>query len=168
VKIIIISLPRSGSTSLLHKLSNDMKLEEYNEPFRAENNHKDYNWLDGKDNYIVKTLIGQPRVKNAVSFYKEYCKKFDKIILLSRRDLLDCAKSYAYLQWNLSTISKNDNYVWEITPNLNEVYQTILNLNSNLEKLSSEINIDIIYYEDIYDKNSNDRLRKKSVKRDVI
>jgi len=169
MKVLIISLPRTGSTSLLNDISLKRNLKKYDEPFSFEKNHTDYNWLDNDDDYIVKSLIGQPRVSDIIEFYVKYSKKFDEIILLSRRDLLECAKSYAFLQWNLSNgISKHDKYIWESTPNLNEVYNTILNLNSNLKKLSLVLNIDIIYYEDIYDVDSDDRFRSLSKKNNII
>ena len=161
MKILIISLPRCGSTSLLTKLSEKNNLDSYMEPFSMEKTHPPYDYWNDKDNIIVKTLIGQPQLNDLVSFYLEFSKQFDEIILLSRRDLISVAESLAYLKWNISNgLKLDDNYYWCETPNLNETHIMVNNLNSNIHKLSKKLNVPITYYEDIYDINSKDRLRK--------
>ena len=161
MKVLIISLPRCGSTSLMKKLSIENNLESFMEPFSMEKIHPSYDYWDDKNNVVVKTLIGQPQLKDLVSFYLEFSKKFDDVILLSRHDLVAVSESFAYLKWNLDKgVSFDDKYHWEETPNLNETYKLITKLNDDLIKLSNNLKIPITYYEDIYDINSKDRLRK--------
>jgi len=131
------------------------------EPFSMEKIHPSHDYWDDKNNVVVKTLIGQPQLNNLVKFYSEFSKKFDDVILLSRHDLVAVSESFSYLKWNLDKgVSFDDEYHWEETPNLNETYKLITKLNDDLIKLSNNLKIPITYYEDIYNINSNDRLRK--------
>ena len=162
MKVLIISLPRCGSTALMHKISDELDLVPYMEPFSAEiKNQPPYDFWNDKQNVVVKTLIGQPRLDNLVSFYTKFSKNFDEVILLSRRDLVAAAESYAYLKWNLSNgFMLDDEYQWEETPNLSEIYQLITKLDDDIIKLSKILNLKVSYYEDLYDLNSSKRLRK--------
>ena len=161
MKVLIISLPRCGSTSLMNKISEERNLKLYMEPFSMDKIHPSYDYWDDKTDVVIKTLIGQPRINDLVSFYSEFSKKFDEIILLSRRDLTAVCESLAYLKWNISNGFKLDDvYHWEETPNLNETHIMVKNLNYDIHALSKKINVPITYYEDIYDINSKDRLRK--------
>jgi len=145
----------------MNQLSLDRNLETYMEPFSMDKIHPSYDYWDDKNNVVVKTLIGQPQLKDLVSFYSEFSKKFDEVILLSRYDLVAVSESFSYLTWNLDNgISLSDEYTWEETPNLNETHILITKLDADLNKLSKLLEIPITYYEDIYDINSNDRLRK--------
>ena len=131
------------------------------EPFSMDKIHPSYDYWDDKNNVVVKTLIGQPQLKDLVSFYLEFSKKFDEVILLSRYDLVAVSESFSYLTWNLENgISLSDEYIWEETPNLNETHILITKLDGDLNKLSKLLETPITYYEDIYDVNSKDRLRK--------
>jgi len=145
----------------MNQLSLDRNLETYMEPFSMDKIHPSYDYWDDKNNVVVKTLIGQPQLKDLVSFYLEFSKKFDEVILLSRYDLVAVSESFSYLTWNLENgISLSDEYTWEETPNLNETHILITKLNGDLNKLSKLLETPITYYEDIYDVNSKDRLRK--------
>ena len=53
MKILIISLPRCGSTSLLTKLSEKNNLDSYMEPFSMEKTHPPYDYWNDKDNIII-------------------------------------------------------------------------------------------------------------------
>jgi len=166
MKVLIVSLPRCGSTSLMNRIASNDNLESYMEPFSIDREHPPYGYWDTINNVVVKTLIGQPQLNDLVSFYTKFSEKFDKVILLSRRDLLSVSESFAYLTWNIENgISFDTEYIWTPTPNLNDTYLLINKLNDDILKLSKKINIPITYYEDIFNTNSNDRLRKnKKVK----
>lgn len=139
------------------------------EPFSMDKIHPSYDYWDDKTDVVVKTLIGQPQLTNLVKFYSEFSKKFDNIILLSRRDLVAVSESFSYLTWNLQNgVSLSDEYYWEETPNLNETYKLIIKLNDDLIQLSNNLKIPIVYYEDIYDINSKDRLRQNKRVRTLI
>jgi hypothetical protein len=51
-------------------------------------------------------------------------------------------------------------YLWERTPNFDEEFNFIKKCHSELVYLSEKLNIPITYYEDIYDENDSNRLRK--------
>lgn len=153
----------------MERLSIDNNLESFMEPFSMDKIHPSYDYWDDKTDVVVKTLIGQPQLTNLVKFYSEFSKKFDNIILLSRRDLVAVSESFSYLTWNLQNgVSLSDEYYWEETPNLNETYKLIIKLNDDLIQLSNNLKIPIVYYEDIYDINSKDRLRQNKRVRTLI
>jgi hypothetical protein len=81
---------------------------------------------------------------------------FDKIILLSRKNLTECAESLSYANY-----FKNftQTYKWIKTPNLNKNIKLVEKFNDEMIKLSTIINLNITYYEDVFDVNSEDRLR---------
>ena len=166
MRVLIISLPRTGSNSLMKKYSNDYNLEMFGEPYNKINK---YIWTENdysKDNVVVKTIISQtPNDENNVDFWFNKSKNYDKVILLSRKDLNACAESCAFLSYNLKNGFKfNEKYEWYLTPNMRETITYINKCQKDLEDLSNLLNIEIIYYEDIYDLKSNERLRVKNYK----
>ena len=161
MKILILALARSGSTSLLKRISEEQKLNSIGEPFNSVNGnlekYKDYDWKN-TNNICVKTHINH---KN-VTFYLEFIKLFDEVILLSRKDLNACAESLSYAN-HFQTFTEK--YEWISTPNLNENIKLVKEFNKELEKLSKLTNIKISYYEDLFDSESKDKLRKNDFKR---
>ena len=161
MKILLITLPRTGSTSLLKKISEEQKVNPINEPFNDVNgnleNYKDYNWKN-TNNICVKTHINH----KDISFYLEFIKYFDEVILLSRKDLMACAESLSYANHFQNFVN---NYNWVRTPNLNQNIKLVKEFNEELEKLSKLTNIKISYYEDLFNMESEDKLRKNDFKR---
>ena len=154
MSILIIALPRTGSTSLLNKLSKERGLKPLFEPFDSTkrvgyNNEKDV---------VVKTIICHH--SNNI----ELCKGFDEIILLSRKNLTECAESHAYQTYFSKTKNYNSNnpYLYEDTPpHIFELcYNDIIKWNNDLCELSNKLNISITYYEDLFNPNDKGRLRK--------
>jgi hypothetical protein len=154
MSILIISLPRAGSTSLLYKLASERMLTPIFEPFDGTNRFK-YN---GESNVIVKTIV--PHHIDNLKLSKE----FDEIILLSRRNLLECTESHSYHTYFSKTKNYNSNnpyYYEEVPSDIFELcYTDIIKWNNDLNELAIKLNIPITYYEDIYDINHSDRLRK--------
>ena len=161
MKILLITLPRTGSTSLLKKIAEEQNLILINEPFNDVNGnlekYKYYNW-ENTNNICVKTHINH---KN-VTFYLEFIKLFDEVILLSRKDLNACAESLSYANHFQNFTEK---YEWITTPNLNQNIKLVKEFNKELENLSKLINIDILYYEDLFNLESENKLRKNDPKR---
>lgn len=158
MKILIISLPRTGSSSLLYKLANEYKLKPIFEPFHdGTNTYRDQVYNVNEDDVIVKTIIFHH--KNNL----DLCKEFDKIILLTRKDLIACSESYAYFVKNVGKNFKSYyEYVYE---NVNEfefkkACDFIKKCNDDLNILSEKLNTPLTYYEDIFNKDSDERLRK--------
>jgi hypothetical protein len=165
MSILIISLPRTGSTSLLYKLASERMLTPIFEPFDGTNRFK-YN---RKDNVIVKTIV--PHHIDNLKLSKE----FDEVILLSRRNLLECTESHAYQTYFSKTKNYNSNtqYYYEDVPiDIFEMcYIDIIKWDTELIELSDALCIPITYYEDIYDIYSKNRLRlgnKTNLKKSLI
>jgi hypothetical protein len=161
MKVLLITLPRTGSTSLLKKIAEEQNLILISEPFNNVNGnlekYKNYNWENIND-ICVKTHINH----KDVTFYLDFVKFFDEVILLSRKDLNACAESLSYANYFQNFTEKYD---WINTPNLNENIKLVKEFNEDLEKLSKLININILYYEDLFNLESKDKLRKNDIKR---
>ena len=56
-------------------------------------------------------------------------------------------------------------YDWIKTPNLNKNIKLVKEFDEELEKLSKLTNIKILYYEDLFNSESEDKLRKNDIKR---
>jgi hypothetical protein len=154
MKVLIISLPRTGSTSLLYKLASEKGLKPLFEPFDGSNRVK-YN---GESDVVVKTIISHH--SNNLKLSKE----FDEVILLSRKNLLECAESHAYQTYFSKVKNYNSNHPYYYEDVIDSVfkvcYDDIIRWDVELSELSKQTNIPISYYEDIFDVNSDNRLRK--------
>ena len=154
MSILIISLPRTGSTSLLYKLAKENEFKPLFEPFDGTDRVQ-YN---GEKNVVLKTII----CHHPNNF--ELSNEFDEIILLSRKNILECAESHAYQTYFSKTKNYNSHTQYfydEVPPNIFELcYNDIIKWNTDLNELSTKLNISITYYEDIYDTNHPNRLRK--------
>jgi hypothetical protein len=160
MKILIISLPRSGSTSLMFKIAEETNLKPFYEPFDTQHKRRQ----PYGDEFIIKTIVNHyPKtVTDPIEWYVNLSKEFDETILLSRKDLIACTESFAYLCHfqKFEGFKPNHNYLWEETPNyeISEFY--VNDCNNKINKLSEILNIPVIYYEDIFDGNSEKRHRK--------
>lgn len=172
MKILLISLPRTGSHSLMNKISFDNNLKIYSEPFYSKNRYLYDNMIwENENNFIVKTIINQIPFDglNNIQFYKNFSNIFDDVILLSRKDLVACTESLSYLLYNKKDgFSHNESYVWNYTPNYNEIKEYINQCDLDLKHLSVELKKDIIYYEDIFNPNSDERLRINNQEKTII
>jgi hypothetical protein len=161
MRILIISLPRTGSTSLLHSIANSKKLKPLFEPFDGTNR---VTYEDEMSNIVLKTIVDVQRPENCDDYLNwiiKFSKSFDEIILLSRKDLKACAESHAYSVHNRKNgFTSTDSYLWEPTPVDELCYNNIIKWNSVLNTLSNVFNIPITYYEDLYNPNDIGRLRK--------
>lgn len=178
MKVLIISLPRTGSTRLLTDISKKHNITPIFEPYNIMFLDKLLYHSNMRD-VAVKTVIGQApalikyKVKSVEYFTQylkwlyEFIKDFDEIILLSRRDLVACIESTSFLMYNIKRVGFNSytSYYYKSPPN--EIYlnyeKEIMVYDKIINKISTDLNIPIIYYEDIYDLNSPERLRKGNI-----
>ena len=157
---LIIALPRTGSSALLDTISKKDNLKSIFEPFDGTNR---FPYIESEDEIIVKTMVFQfPKgVKPTNDFWLKFSKQFDETILLSRRNLKEQCESYAYFLYNMgNTFTSNTEYVWRLTPNYNSAEYKLKEWSAALHSLSLELDIPITYYEDIYDINDSNKLRK--------
>ena len=169
MKILIIALPRTGSTSLGETMRKKYNIKKYLfEPFNPLSiGIERYN--SNENNIVVKTLVFQSldeiKQEDRIEWLINLTKEFDEVILLSRKDLKACAESMAYLDYNQQYgYQYNQKYEWYLTPNFNKFYKHIIRMNDELHKLSKLLNIKITYYEDMFDLNSEERLRIGNIK----
>jgi hypothetical protein len=163
MSILIIALPRTGSSELGRRLSTYNKFKYEFEPF---NPSVGLSPLTDFKKIVLKTIIFHlpyyVNEENRINWLIELTKNFDEVVLLSRKNLTDCAESWSYLMYKekQKSFKSNQPYLWEKTSNYDEEYHNILKWNDELKFISNELNIPITYYEDIYDSSDKDRLRK--------
>lgn len=163
MSILIIALPRTGSSELGKRLSITNKFKYEFEPF---NPIVGLPPLTNFKKIVLKTIIFQlpyyVKEENRINWLIELKKEFDEVILLSRKNLIDCAESWSYLMYKRKQngFKSNQTYLWEKTPNYEMVFKNIIKWNDELTFISNELNIPITYYEDIYDIEDTNRLRK--------
>jgi len=154
MRILIIAVPRSGSTSLMNKIAKEKKLTPLFEPFDGT----DRVVYNGEDNVVVKTIVSHHNDNLNLS------NQFDEVILLSRKNVLECVESHAYHTYfsKKKNYHSNTPYLYEETPLdiFKLCYSDILKWNREIKEISVIRNIPITYYEDIFDQNSEERLRK--------
>jgi len=170
MRILIISLPRSGSTELTKKYSKKYNLKIITEPYNSENKKMYNNW-ENENNIVVKTIINQSPdyVDDYIKYWTEISKQYDEVILLSRKNLKECAESLSYLLYNKkNNFNATQEYNWKLTPNYNDTYNFVIKISKDLILLSELINKKIVYYEDLYDLSSKNRLRKINVSVDKL
>lgn len=156
MKILIVAIPRTGSSNLLYSLADKHKLKPLFEPF---DNTGRVSYIEGEDNVVLKTMIFQNDNLQKLS------KQFDSTILLSRKNLVECAESYAYFIKNRSGNFKSYySYIYENVSKeeFSTAYKLIVGFDLELRRLSETLNIPITFYEDIYDISSEHRLRKNT------
>jgi len=165
MKILIIALGRTGSTSLLFKLAEEHKLTVIMEP------QKKNEYREDEDNIIIKTLLWQvPEGENEYIWFRKLIPKFDKVVLLTRKDLKSLTESLSFYRHRKNSgFFSNIPYLWEKTPNYDEIECMVNEYNKKLFELGNEMNIEISYYEDLFDLNSKERLRLGNIKkRDLL
>jgi hypothetical protein len=156
----------------MFKLAEEHNLKIHSEPFYIKNRKENINinW-ELEENFILKTIVNQVPSDGIynIDFYKQFSNIFDEVIILSRRDLVACTESLSYLLYNKKDgFSHNESYVWNYTPNYNEIKEYINKCDVNLKQLSVELKKDIIYYEDIFNPNSDERLRINNQEKKII
>ena len=185
MKILIISPPRCGSTSLLRSISKlsdyDMILEPYmgNDPLSSRAKEKIPYPFDVPDNFIVKMITNQLPKKfvytetsnTFFNFITSIYKDYDMVILLSRRNEKEHFESYV----NLRIRNKNkDNpfqpwFFEDIENKLSTVdINDIIFYKNQMNMISTKLSIPMIYYEDLYGDDRNKSLEIiKSWKLDI-
>ena len=168
MKILIIHSPRSGSTNLLNTISECGKFNKYDEPWMGWYSNLDYKNI--KSNCIVKSCpIDKPNDFNGthIEFYNYLIPKFDKVLLLSRKDKESQLESFTYGE-------EYSNGNWHQPYNFDKIYYSkfkfykkkwnrfLVSINDLIEYYSKELSIDITYYEDLY--YGDDDFKKKFLK----
>ena len=171
MRILVISLPRTGSTSFSKELAEKNKLSFVFEPFASRalkfNKLKNFDTDYTKNDVVVKTIVND---EYDIEWFIKLAKDFDTTYLLTRKDLKGCVESWAYLNHKRNEIDGFDfetEYYWEKTPNYEESENQIHRWDKKLRLIATNLDLDVLYYEEIFGYNNNKLRRgdKKSNKR---
>jgi len=167
--ILIISLPRSGSTNLMLALGRGYGFSTFFEQDKDNANPNLYSKGKSiKQDSVHKIIVD---TKKGIDYYLDLIQRFDYTILLDRKDILQQAESYYILrhinkgkvnaQWNDEIIDRQGIRKTEEYKRMLEVCKNNRNL---LRGISEFSNIEIDYYEDVYSKK---HLHNKEIKLDL-
>lgn len=140
--ILIVGIPRSGTTNLLKSLSLFYKYKAVFEPTYEELKEMDI------DKKVVKVIAG-PWFPNKLLI--EQSKRFDGVVIISRKDLRSSAESlYVMRTYNDRIVNRQ----WSnefIPENIKEYDEQVLS-DKMLHEFARTLSIDVNYYEDVYSK----------------
>ena len=156
MRILIISSPRAGSTSLIRALGKVCNIKTYEEPFNKHwgSHYKDKYKFDS--NCAVK-VMSYEKAKNSnktsVQFLTEFSKSFDHVILLDRLNYQEQLESFAFARQKRYDSGWQEPYIYDQSVDtLKEDYFLTL-LKENIQQISENINSDILFYENLYADN---------------
>mgnify|MGYP001163663092 FL=1 len=154
---LIIAAPRSGSTNLMRSIAKANNLSKLFEPYGPKINKE-----LKVDGYCTKVISR----RKTIEFWEEISKKFDKVVLLARKDIERSAESITKLY--CAPVHDPD-MKWTELEDWEKVYlprgiEIINEAVFIIEELSNRLNIPIDYYEQVY---SNYTLNDKSIKLDT-
>lgn len=154
MKILIIATPRTGSSELASRLARYLQLTVRYEPFNTGKTIHPLEPHDVQDKVVIKCIIDQVPPSfgknDPISFYLEYMKKFDKVILLRRSNVIKQIESWNWFSGHALTSTQNKPYVYSRQPDYEGHEKYILRLNSELDHLSKITKIPITYYEKLF------------------
>jgi hypothetical protein len=159
MKLLIIGLPRSGTTSVMRAISESLNLPHYEEPFYHKSNlekHINFFNFKGDVDLIMKVTtlqtpddcVGEESIRKYWSFLAS---KFERVILMDRIDFDDHLISYA----NLKNCLKHHghrfkNYDPETVSITEDVISELTDHKKMMNIISDELKLGVLYYEDIF------------------
>ena len=183
MKVLILALPRTGTSTLLYRIA-DQGFEKISEPYNRPLHKNKYPWplrwdsyktdiavkhLLFSDNSNIQQLPLPKYTKDKEFSITLFAKEFDKIILLDRRDYKIHLESYINLHYKMDYDKKSVHlkYKYEEIPSeyINNFLQKkkqvdLIESKQLLKELSTILNIPITWYEDLY---GEDRLKSLEI-----
>ena len=164
MKIALISLPRTGSTSISRyykSINKDVVV--IDEPFNLLVNNPTilYDNLLKNDSLFIKTMYGDNPLEFENMSDKEFLLKlindFDLVVFLTRKNIKEHTESYVQA---LQTSKWASNYVYNSKFNelYNEVESKLNKLNLELIETCNELNKSLYLYEDLYDSHKKENI----------
>ena len=159
MKILIISIPRSGSTSLFNALvhsSERIKLDPYLEPYNPDMEKYKDKKIDFYGNCILKTIVHQkPLGISWKDFYEQLIERFDKVILLSRKNKIEVLESLGFAYYSNKFKKKQDwhtKYRYDDIKDIPlEKYAELVDFfYKRLDEIKTLFNLNTYFYEDLY------------------
>ena len=170
IKIIILALARTGSTSLAKAIKNqgfytlmepyaNSLGSKYQVPPKEAKLHS---------KFCTKTVVTQTqgknlKVKEKIEFNLKAISGYTKVILLDRKNMIDHAESLAHIGYlhGLGDTDLHSKYEYNIIPNkerkelYNDAYDILTVCKDILNTISYRTQNRIIYYEDIFNNDKN-------------
>jgi hypothetical protein len=152
--ILIIALPRSGGTAVMKDLAEENNLTSRFEPELQSD-------IVEPKNDVTKVIVDRFKLSDLY----DLALKYEKVILHSRRDSIACSESLAYMHWfqgkdGLALSPWSDGLLNTIPRwYIEQTRHRIDHSNNLLLLISRKLNIEVQYYEDVFDMSSSSRLR---------
>ena len=189
MKILFITLGRTGSTNLCKGLSKTLSLDFLDEPFNKINaklfDHY-YSKIKNSESIIVKHIISQTNESSSTKYlhegivsvttedfkYNEFIKKlikeFDYVISLGRKNIKEHYESLCNLRYrNETNQSGHQQYQFESIPEqFKTYYSSILTIeklqeyHDKIENIADKNKLTKLYYEDVYSHNIEKNYKK--------
>ena len=151
-RLFILHLNRSGGTRLSQSLSEVLKLKHYPSPFRdvIRNHPQEFSFYFNNPCLLQERIINETEER-----LRELMEGFNKVILLTRRDLKGAIESWAYVSYfrrnrDVYFQSHTSKYIWKRTPNYERIEQLLTDADQTLKRIALDYNIPITYYEDLF------------------
>jgi hypothetical protein len=166
MKIVLLALPRTGSSSILKYITQAHKeIKTYGEPFNVLLHKKEvsYSELISCDNIFIKTMFADnaPEFKDLThkDFVKKLHKDFDKIVCLFRKNKREHIESYVQAE---STNKWVNQYRYSSkSPALFETLKLRIEAKeSEMVEVTNELGLQKFYYEDLYLSGSNYNMKE--------
>ena len=156
MKIALISLPRTGSTSISRyykSINKDVVV--IDEPFNLVVNNPTiiYDNLIKNKNLFIKTMYGDNPLEfknmSAKEFVLKLINDFDLVVFLTRKNIKEHTESYVQA---LQTSKWTSSYVYDSKFNTlyDKVESKLNKLNLELIQTCNELNKPLYFYEDLY------------------
>lgn len=160
MRVLLICVPRTGSSSFLKALSKTLDINHISVPdsFNLKRNKALIDSILNKKNIIFRTSP----IHNVGYSLIEFCSFFDKVILLSRLDDKEHYKSIInlYYKENILKFGTKDLYDFNDIPSsvLEQIqkdvnYEEIVIQKQQIEQLGLNLDQKVLYYEDIFYSN---------------
>lgn len=157
MKILIVCVPRTGSTSFTKSLSKTLNIPVISIPdsYEYPTNKKLIEQVLSRSNVIFR----MSPFHNTGYRLLDFLEKFDNIILLSRNDIENHFISMVNLYYMELTKLGREHATYsesDIPPNMFKEFEGSVDWNrvkadrKELELLSKQLNIPLLYYEDLY------------------
>ena len=159
MKILVISIPRSGSTSLFNALvhsSERIKLDPYLEPYNPAMDKYIGKNIDFNGNCILKTIVHhKPLGISWKDFYGQLIERFDKVILLSRKNKVEVLESLGFASYVDRLKKKHDwhtKYRYDDIKDIPlEKYAGLVDFfYKRLDEIKTLFNLNTYFYEDLF------------------
>ena len=168
MKILIIGIPRSGTTSLMKGIGKILNLKVISEPFALHSKEPKLKNFTLPENVVVKTMathLPKDYKGTCINFNVEFSKKFDHVILLSRANKKEQMESMYNVIDSDENTSRNlwhSHYTMdkEIPIEQQQIWaETYDRWNNSLQSISTLLKKPIIWYEKLYSGNKNSVLQ---------